>query len=82
MSGSTANVGYVGLIIVDDIAYDYISYLIQMSSLFVDEPTASSILTVHTIRTSMGVYTFISHRLTFRFVYFASLKHQLRHNTA
>jgi hypothetical protein len=51
--------------VMDDIAYDYISYLIQMSSLLINEPTPASVLAVHTMRTSMGVYTFISHRLTF-----------------
>ena len=53
------------LVMMDDIAYDHISYLIQRSTLLMNKPTAPSILAVHTMETSVGVYTIISHRLTF-----------------
>jgi hypothetical protein len=57
----------------DDIAYDYISYLIQMSSVLIDEPTFLSVFTPNPPRASMRIYTIPFHTITFIFGHSAFL---------
>jgi hypothetical protein len=62
---------------VDDIAYDYISYLIQMSPVLIDEPTVLFVFTIHPTRTSMRIYTIPFHVITFIFCHSAFLSSAL-----
>jgi hypothetical protein len=73
MIGANADVGDLGLTMVDDIAYDYISYLIQMSSVLIDEPTFLSIFTPNPLRASMRIYTIPFQTITFVFSHSAFL---------
>ena len=57
----------------DDIAYNYIPYLIQMSSVLIDEPTVLSVFTPDTPRASMRIYTISLLVITFIFCHSAFL---------
>jgi hypothetical protein len=57
----------------DDIAYNYISYLIQMSSVLIDEPTFLSISTPNTPRASMRIYTIPFHTIALIYCHSAFL---------
>ena len=59
--------------VMDDIAYDYISYLIQMSSVLIDEPTFISIFTPDIPRASMRIYTIPFHTITLIYCHSAFL---------